>query len=499
MNPQIEPEPVLEPTGRPAENKATPEVPANSAPAADALTTARGAEHDVTREEAKDQSMAAASSKVAADRSADSSTPGIARSEPDVLPSMRLPKPFVFRSGRFGAGTKVWTIRDAVAHMDHYPDDGMFHLRNNTLIRWLEEVSAYDLAKLGRTALTDSHNDRRMALEVFLLGTGLVARPQLVARPSRIDLGYVLAGKAAGKTFTISKGRGRGYVFGEVRPGAPWLQVHPTLFAGGPTTINVWANTDMLSISAAPEPAEVYLKTNAAEEPLSFPVSVRVMAMPSYLQRFAVRPAFSLLITGLLGIIAGWLLELSGALPIWPMGLGMPSAFSPWMLVAGIWALCGVLRGAMQPVAWPLRYASVRWLARVGIWAGALALVGLALSLYWRFAGGSAVYSVPPAQAVAWLVVLSILPATYQEVRADGEGSAPDEEQVRPAQRHLLGPIVLTVFVIVLLLAVPLGWQSMQRSVAYPSGVQGAASLWDKANAWADEMYTRAELYFMGQ
>jgi hypothetical protein len=508
MDPQVEPEPVREPTGLPAENTPTKNEPSNGTATAEVVTATRIDERDVAPVDVADHGAADGAATggrggnrgAAASVGVNSAATGTAGTrEPDIRPSMRLSKPFVFRSGRFGAGTKVWTIRDAVAHMDRYPEDGMFHLRNNTLIRWLEEEGAYDLAKLARSALAESSNDRRMALEIFLLGTGLVARPQLVVHPRRLDLGYVLAGEAAGKTFTVAKGRGRGYLFGEVRPGEPWLQVHPGEFAGGPATINVWANTDTLSIGAAPEPAEVYLKTNAAEEPLAYAVSVRVMAMPSFLQRFVVRPAFSLLITGLLGIIAGWFLELSGALAVWPLGLGIPDAFSPWMLIAIIWGFCGIIRGVMQPPAWPLRYASLRWLTRVGIWAGVMCLVGVGLSLYWRIAGGTALYSIAPAQAVAWMLVLSILPATFQELRANGEVRASDEEQVRPARRHLLGPILLVVVVVVLLLAAPLGWQSYQRSAAYPSGVQGASSIWDKANAWADDMYTRAELYLAGQ
>ena len=40
-------------------------------------------------------------------------------------------EPFVFRSGGlFHSGKQVKSIRAAIKHMDRYPEDGIYHLRN---------------------------------------------------------------------------------------------------------------------------------------------------------------------------------------------------------------------------------------------------------------------------------------------------------------------------------------------------------------------------------
>ena len=69
--------------------------------------------------------------------------------------------------------------------MDRYPSDGIHHLRNGTLAEWLDEEGATHLAQLARSVISHPGIDMHVALETFLLGTGLVGRPapERAARP----------------------------------------------------------------------------------------------------------------------------------------------------------------------------------------------------------------------------------------------------------------------------------------------------------------------------
>ena len=120
---------------------------------------------------------------------------------------------------------KAWTVRDVVATMDRHPSDGIFHLCNGTLEHWLLEEGAPHLAKLAHQAVIDGKNDRRRALEIFLIGTGLVARPRLALNPKQVNLGYILDGTTASELLRIRRGRGRGYLYGKLAAGEQWLHL----------------------------------------------------------------------------------------------------------------------------------------------------------------------------------------------------------------------------------------------------------------------------------
>ena len=163
--------------------------------------------------------------------------------------NQRATRPFVFRGGGLlGTRARAWTIHDAVKHMDRRPEDGIYHLTNGTLAQWLDEEGAADLAALARHAVDAGRADRRKALEIFLLGTGLVARPRLKTRPKALDLGYAISGETVAGRIRLGRGRGRGYLYGELEPGAPWLEVQPRSFAGGSVDLAVTADTHTLQI-----------------------------------------------------------------------------------------------------------------------------------------------------------------------------------------------------------------------------------------------------------
>jgi hypothetical protein len=300
----------------------------------------------------------------------------------------RASEPFVFRSGGpFGSGKKVHTIGAAVEYVDRHPDDGIYHLQNGTLAKWLEDQEAHDLAQLARQVATAGFTDPRVMLETFLLGTGLVSRPSLLLRPTEMRMGYILAGQSCSHDLQIRKGRGRGYLFGKLHRAVPWLSLDPTAFSGSSTTINVSVDTHTLPISGILQEAPIAVESSASEQPVVVPVSFRVMGMPSRSDRLLLRPLVNLLVAGLIGAGLGWLLALStGGWPRWLRGDQLAPAPIIFAAVIGaLWALLGGIRGVLAPLAWPLLYTLGRWLLRTLIWGVTLVVMaGAALWLWQR-------------------------------------------------------------------------------------------------------------------
>jgi hypothetical protein len=377
--------------------------------------------------------------------------------------SQRAEEPFVFRSGRsLGSGTEVWTIRDVVHHMDADPESGIYHLRNGTLEEWFHDQGAKHLARLARDVMRED-TDHRVALEQFLIGTGLVSRPRLQIRPKQIDLGYALAGEPVARRFRLGKGGGRGYLFGTLEPGVPWLSVHPREFTSdeGWSFITVRADTDGLPITQQPRVAPVHIDSNASAEPVDVPIRVRIMGLPSTLNRVVLRPGATLLMGGFIGAVLGWILALRGVPAV---GLlrgsdrlpGTPEAV--WVaFMALIWALVGALRGAGQPEAWPIGYTMRRWLGRIGVWVISLGLTGAAVRWGWaglRGPGAAPLPSVARWALVAGPVALAVVPATLGEIRTGRDMWETSEQEIRWS---FLRPLLLPAGVAVLALLARLG------------------------------------------
>ncbi|HBY97233.1 MAG TPA: hypothetical protein DEP84_25390, partial [Chloroflexi bacterium] len=254
--------------------------------------------------------------------------------------SQRATEPFIFRSG----GQTAWTLREVVAHMDRHPDDGVYHLRNGTLARWLSEQGAVHLAELARAVMGQREVDARVPLETFLIGTGLLPRPSLSIQPPRLDFGYILAGQTAARRLRMQKAAGRGYLFGAVRPGDSWLHANPETFSGGALDAVVTVDSEALLISDRPYETALFIESTASDEPLSVPIQFRIVGMPSRLNRFLVRPLAGVLVAGLPGTAIGWLL---GLLLVW-MGAGLSgSALSPAVGAGAaglLWAVTGGIR-----------------------------------------------------------------------------------------------------------------------------------------------------------
>ena len=445
-------------------------------------------------------------------------TLALALRDRQLTASQRAKGPFIFRSGGFfRSGRKVWTIRRAIAHMDRAPEDGIYHLHNGTLEKWLAEQGAHHLAALARTVTQRHETDPRVTLENFLLGSGLVPRPRLAARPRRVNLGYVLSGQTATARLRVQKGRGRGYLFGAVQSSDPWLRVEPGELQGKPLEAIVTADTAELPIGERPQQAEIRVLSSASAELSAIPVSLRVMARPSPLNRALLRPLAGLLLMGLLGAGLGWALWALGfstgmgwaagaaatAAPIAPAIFGsvieglfqrvlgtlhsfrQGAAF--WPAVVGLfWGILGILHGLRQGPAWPLRYALGRLLLRTFAWAGTLVL--LAVAMLWGLGQLNAAWeeSLPGNMRLSLLLLafaLAILPAAVGEIQA---GRAPTVERGPRRKRRTPSPAVWAAGGIVLVLALVVGarvlpptWQQadvggLTQSVQAWAGVQWA-------------------------
>jgi hypothetical protein len=421
--------------------------------------------------------------------------------------SQRAAQPFVFRAGgTFGSGKKVWTVREAVAHMDAHPQDGIEHLRNDTLAQWLEEQGAPHLAELARQCLLGREADPRVPLEKFLIGTGLVARPVIQVSPQPVNLGCVISGETSSAPIQVRKGPGRGYLFGRMTASKPWLQVEPHEFSGGPMTAIVTADASALPIQQEPLQAEILVESNASEEPVSVPVHLRVTGQPAPFDRSVWRPLAAFLVAGVIGALIGWILgRWAGAeVPAAASRLDVP-AIPPalfWALVIGFgWAICGLIRGARQRAAWPVRYATGRFLLYLAIWAGGL-LVGAAVGLtLWNLISGQpgpALFSAGGRRVVLIALALAVVPATISELRA---AQAPGDTPVGANRSSLLRPLAAVGIGLAVLAIVSAGaraagpaWGQLNASGAVEAVQERASGLWKAAEG---KLYGAVDRYYL--
>ncbi len=296
--------------------------------------------------------------------------------------SQRASQPFIFRtSGFFGLGRKARTIRQVVKYMDRYPEKGIEHLQNGTLAAWLEDEGAPHLAALAREVTANTLTNGRVALERFVYGTGLVDRPQVRIRPRRLNLGHVPSGELVSGRLTVRKGRGRGYLHGQLLADAPWLRVEPSRLAGS-LEATVTVDTAQLVIMEQPVGSQLTLDANATEEPIEIPVRVHVVPEPARVIQHVLRPLLGLLVGALVGGALGWGFWRWGlGAALWPATLSTFLSAGPgWTAVGGlVGGILGLLRGITQRPEWPTLYGLGRWLWRALIWG--LGLAGVAAGL----------------------------------------------------------------------------------------------------------------------
>jgi hypothetical protein len=419
--------------------------------------------------------------------------------------SQRTTKPFVFRSSRLlGLSAKAWSIREAVAIMDRHPDDGIYHLCNGTLERWLRDEGAPHLAQLAHNAVIEGKNDRRCALEIFLVGTGLVSRPEMVVRPKVLDLGYVLNGAPVAGLLRLQHGRGRGYLFGSLTAGETWLRLDPKEFAGRSTDIVVTADTSLLPIVTEPVRAGLLIETNASNEPIPVPVQFHIATTPSRFNRIALRPLAGLSVAGLLGVFLGLLFGIAGVpAPLFGGEGPLFSGAGPllgdtlfWVAAIGsLWALLGLIRGAKQPQAWPIHYATVRWLRRILVWAGSLMCIAVLAVWGWvRDSDISLVFAALGGLAAG------VLPATIGELQAVG---ALDNPALLTGRYRAVGSVVRTAAGVLLLVALLSAPRLVVPTLESPAGREALRTVqvqteghWQRLNEGVGGLMTQLYLRY---
>lgn len=415
-----------------------------------------------------------------------------------IAPSQRTSRPFVFRTGGtlLGSARQAWTIRDAIRHIEQHPDDGVYHLRNRTLEQWLAAEGALHLANLARIAGDRSLDDPRGSLEEFLIAAGLVRRPDPVVQPRRLDLGYIVAGESATGWLHIRKSGPHGYLLGHLTTSDPCLRVFPERFSGERVDVKVTVDTADLLIQPRPCEAAVAIHTATSAEPLTVPVRFWVTPAPSVVSRFVGRPLIGLLAGGLMGALIGLLWRLSAA----PASVGiMPRALVGslifWVaLFSLLWASLGVFRFLLQPPAWPVSYALLRWFYAILIWAGALGVFGATAVWCWQqgFLAGSSPRSETLWIALYYGAALSAAPATLQELlaaqRRYAEALAPPRRQIG---RRLAWAVASAGLLLTLAIAptfVRPVWERAVQGDALAALERRAAVAWAEAAATADEL-----------
>ncbi len=408
--------------------------------------------------------------------------------------NQRAAAPFVFRSGGLlDSGHKVWTLRELVDHIDRHPEDGIFHLRNGTLAAWLSEQGAGHLVEVLQEVVRGRDTDPRVVVEKLLLATGLVRRPRLIVRPRQLYLGPVLSGEVGVAHLRVRKGRGRGFLFGTVRTSDPWLRVESTAFTGQ-LDAAVTAETESLPISQKPWRAQILIDSSASEEPVQ--VQVRVVAIPSPLNRWLLRPAVGSLAAGLLGAGVGAALGLSGlSFPAWPAHASPLALPLFWAIVVGlVWAFFGGLRGASQPESWPVTYAFGRWFLRTVLWGAVFALLGALAHWSWTVLGpdlSSPIAAPSTATSVLLALALAIVPAVVGEVRS---ARNPKAATGQPTGRFARRPLLLAAAGLLLALAVVLGAPLLAHGLQH-ADVSGAAH---SVQQWAGGQWTRLQATLSG-
>ena len=377
--------------------------------------------------------------------------------ERQLTAGQRASQPFIFRSSGFlGLGRKAWTVLQVVKQMDKYPEEGIHHLRNGSLERWLSDQGAHHLAKLAREVVRESPTDPRAALETFLLGTGLVRSPRIAIRPRRIDFGYVLSGEKATRRLCVLKGPGRGYLIGAIHASHPWLRVEPASFADSLESV-VSIDTEPLLITEQPSKASVEVQSNASDRPIVVPVRIHVEPVPAPVSRYLIRPLVGLLVAAFFGAMVGWYVGGWGIrAPAWLTQRTSPplTARAGWALLAALsWALLGAIRGIYQPQAWPTAYAIRRWLSQTLFW-------GVAPCLVTAVAFGLTSWLVPDVEfsavqatcrsALVAAAIAAVVPGTVGEIlrgRTKGKETSRQPRRVGLRTCVLGGAAVALVFI----------------------------------------------------
>jgi hypothetical protein len=258
-------------------------------------------------------------------------------------------------------------------------------------------------------------------------------------------------------------------------------------------------DTESLPITQKTLEGTVHIESSASVEPV--PVRVRVVALPSPLNRYLLRPLAGALVAGLPGAAIGWTvgrwaLEAPGVISRWAAEPVAPTLF--WTVAVGLgWAALGWYRGLKQPAAWLTLYAGGRWLLRALAWAMGLCLLALVGHWSWGHLGPELGGSLPaPSVGAVLLVALAIaaLPAVIGEVRSTRPRRQPPAISpgrlrfpLRPLKLAGLGITVLLLLVFLVPVAAR-AWQQWDLERSWSSARRSAIEAWTELEAGISEL-----------
>jgi hypothetical protein len=202
-------------------------------------------------------------------------------------------------------------------------------------------------------------------------------------------------------------------------------------------------------------------------------------------------------VAGLLGVFIGALFTLAAVPAPVIAGVG-PLLGDGLFWVAGVgllWSLLGALRGAKQPEAWPIHYATSRWLRRVLMWA--FWLVTVAVLAVWGWAHESGLSLIVAALGG---LAAAVLPATIGELQS---ARALDNPRLLTGRYRALGSVVRTAAGVILLLAFLGAPRVVVPTLESPTGREAlrtvqiqTESRWQRLNEGVDGLVTRLYLRY---
>ncbi|MHB1357609.1 MAG: hypothetical protein ACYCZF_16690, partial [Anaerolineae bacterium] len=418
--------------------------------------------------------------------------------------NQRATEPFIFQGGNaLGTDRRAWTLQQVFNHMDRYPADGIYHMRNGTLEQWLTKQGAVYTAGLVKESLTSDSKDPRSALEKLLVKSGLANPRGISVRPRKLDFGVVLAGADQGLSFTLRPIARNGYLVATLESDANWLSIDTRTVMGTVGVVSARVDTTNLPIQVAPYDAQLLVTSPLLAAPLALPVRMRVVGEPSLLNRRFLRPLVGLVTAAIFGVVIGMAIGMWGMAPPLVLGSLVPS-LSPlaiWGIIFGLfWAVWGLVRGLQQPLALSIGKALIRWLMSTTLWIIPLGLI--AFSAAWALGRLYPMFikNFPTMQITIVLtaVGLAIVPAVMDRGR-----NLPGNELSSRSRSRSRRPLVAVGTALVLALLVfggvsflPLFWQSGTLQTPKTSIINWATTQFDAMRAWMDH---QTEQYFLKQ
>jgi hypothetical protein len=398
----------------------------------------------------------------------------------------RTLQPFVFRGdSRSVVNRRAWTVQQAFRHMNRFPKDGIYHLRNGTLEQWLTSQGALHLAQLTHEAVSVGDKDPRISLEKLLAKSGLVDPRGATVRPRRLDMGRVLTGAECGQLLTVQARARHGYVAGTLDTTARWLRVDPKQVTGHTCLVAVRADTSNLPIQDTPHEGTIVFTSQLLADSITIPVKVRVVGEPSRFSKFVLRPLLGFLIAAVIGFMLGVAMGQWGIAP--PGWLSRFTAgWSPslvWGVIFGIfWAAWGLIYGLQQPVTQPLERGLLRWLVVAMLWMLPLGLI--ALTVAWALAQVYSASNLARPEVGTSIVIVALALAIVPAV-LDKSQQHPDNHIISANKARLKRPLTITIVSICLALLVFIGVMFVPKAWR----IEGVQETKTSAQGWLATQY----------